>query len=120
MYLDNGWVPVAINPFSNGDYIVYCPTGATPRHIRHYSKNSGWEGGVVISHWQPLPFAPTGSGPTLRSTVGYGNNEDLEEAYAMGFRAAREIDFDDFEETQEYIDQRRSDLKELKTYGRSH
>lgn len=50
------------------------------------------------------------------ATVG---NADLEEAYAMGFRAARSIDPDDFEETQDYVDQRRSDLKELVSYDRS-
>lgn len=52
------------------------------------------------------------------ATVG-NPNADLEEAYAMGFRAARSIDPDDFEETQDYVDQRRSNLKELVSYDRS-
>lgn len=120
MSLDNGWVPNTTKPFRSGDYLVYCPSSAVPRRIRHYDKTTtSWSEGAVVTHWQHLPFAPTGSGPALRATVGNGNNEDLEKAYKMGFLCARNIDVEDFEETQEYVDQRRSDLKELKTYDRS-
>lgn len=55
------------------------------------------------------------------ATVG---NADLEEAYAMGYRLAVANSFwkgctDEDVETQDYVDQRRSDLKELVSYDRS-
>ena len=66
-----------------------------------------------------LPIVLGGVRP-LKQPATVGNpNADLEEAYAMGFRAARSIDPDDFHETQDYVDQRRSDLKELVSYDRS-
>lgn len=66
-----------------------------------------------------LPIVLGGVRPLEQSTTVGNPNTDLEEAYAMGFRAARSIDPDDFEETQDYVDQRRSDLKELVSYDRS-
>lgn len=57
------------------------------------------------------------------ATVG-NSNADLEEAYAMGYRLAVANSFwkgctDEDVETQDYVDQRRSDLKELVSYDRS-
>lgn len=54
-------------------------------------------------------------------TVG---NAELESAYEMGFRAALQVDeyisdVDMHVESQDYVDQRRSDLKELVSYDRS-
>ena len=56
------------------------------------------------------------------ATVG-NSNADLEEAYAMGYRLAVANSFwtgctDEDVETQDYVDQRRSDLKELVSYDR--
>lgn len=55
------------------------------------------------------------------ATVG---NADLESAYEMGFRLGRSAHYDSMRpdaaiETQDYVDQRRSDLKELVSYDRS-
>lgn len=79
-----------------------------------------WIEDEPYEHLEPL-YRGTPSTQTATQAAPVGNqiNEDLKAAYEMGFRAAREIDPDDFEETQDYVDQRRSDLKELVSYDRS-
>lgn len=62
--------------------------------------------------------------PLERSATVGNLNADLEEAYAMGFRAAEQFltpmsGAEGYTETQDYVDQRRSDLKELVSYNRS-
>ena len=63
----------------------------------------------------------------LEKRMGYQmntNNKDLEAAYEMGYKAAVANAFwkgcnDDDIETQDYADQRHSDLKELASFDRS-
>lgn len=59
--------------------------------------------------------------PEQPATVG---NADLESAYEMGFRLGMSAHYDSVRpdaaiETQDYVDQRRSNLKELVSYDRS-
>lgn len=59
----------------------------------------------------------------LERTAAVGN-ADLESAYEMGFRLGMSAHYDSVRpdaaiETQDYVDQRRSDLKELVSYDRS-
>lgn len=71
-----------------------------------------------------LPIVLGGVRP-LETTATVGNpNADLEAAYEMGYKLAVANSFwkgctDKDIETQDYVDQRRSDLKELVSYDRS-
>lgn len=70
----------------------------------------------------PKVFKGIDSIPYRQQTTVGSPNADLEEAYAMGFRAAFYRTGDTLEgtmESQGYADQRRSDLKELVSYDRS-